>query len=80
MGDVAAFDAKKDFPTLLERVEKGETITITRGGVPVARLVPIDPTGRLDRAEVIRQLKEFGKGRRLNGVTVQELIDEGRRF
>jgi len=37
---VGSFDAKTHLPALLERVSKGESIQITRHGVPVAVLVP----------------------------------------
>ena len=37
---VGAFEAKNTLGTLLDRVEQGEEIVITRHGKPVARLVP----------------------------------------
>ena len=37
---VGLFDAKTHLSELIARVEAGETITITRHGRPVARLVP----------------------------------------
>ena len=37
---VGAYEAKTHLPQLLDRVEGGETITITRHGKPVAKLVP----------------------------------------
>jgi len=40
MADVGAFEAKTHFAQLLQRVERGEEITITRRGKAVARLVP----------------------------------------
>ena len=40
MHTVGSYEAKTHLPQLLERVEHGETITITRHGKPVARLVP----------------------------------------
>ncbi|MGI9025024.1 MAG: type II toxin-antitoxin system Phd/YefM family antitoxin, partial [Burkholderiaceae bacterium] len=44
METVGAFEAKTHLSELLQRVEAGSTITITRHGKPVARLVPIsDP-------------------------------------
>jgi prevent-host-death family protein len=43
MSSVGAFEAKTHFAQLLERAERGEAITITRRGRPVARLVPIGP-------------------------------------
>lgn len=37
--------AKTDLSRLLARVEAGEEVEIARNGVPVARLVPVDPAG-----------------------------------
>ena len=42
MDTIGAFEAKTHLAALLERVEHGETFTITRHGKPVAKLVPID--------------------------------------
>ena len=39
---IGAFDAKTHLSQLLDRVEQGEQIEITRRGRPVARLVPCD--------------------------------------
>ena len=38
--EIGAFEAKNKFGMLLDRVEHGEEIIITRHGRPVARLVP----------------------------------------
>ena len=80
METVGSFEAKTHFSALLERVAKGETITITKHGVPVAKLVPANAPAKRSREEVLRDLEEFGKGRSLGGLTFQQLIDEGRRF
>jgi prevent-host-death family protein len=40
MATVGAFEAKTHFAQLLQRVERGEEIVITRRGKEVARLVP----------------------------------------
>jgi prevent-host-death family protein len=40
MTEVGAFEAKNKLSFLLDRVEQGEEVTITRHGRPVARLVP----------------------------------------
>ncbi|WP_145735413.1 type II toxin-antitoxin system Phd/YefM family antitoxin [Nitrospirillum pindoramense] len=42
MSIVGAFEAKKDLAALLDRIEAGEEVIITRHGRPVARLSPID--------------------------------------
>ncbi len=81
MTSVGCYEAKTHLPSLLERVQKGERITITKHGVPVAVLIPADVTSKMSRQEAISELKTFGRGRKLpKGVTVKDLINEGRRF
>jgi prevent-host-death family protein len=46
MTEVGVFEAKNKLSELLDRVERGEHVTITRRGKPVARLVP--PAGARD--------------------------------
>jgi prevent-host-death family protein len=49
MLEIGAFEAKNTLGSLLDRVEQGEEIVITRHGRPVARLVP--NAGGIDRAQ-----------------------------
>lgn len=49
MPEVGAFEAKNTLGTLLDRVQRGEEIVITRHGRPVARLVPF--AGGVDQAQ-----------------------------
>ena len=79
MAEVGAFEAKTHLAHLLDQVERGETITITRHGRPVARLVPVSGTSRDERRRAIAQLKELRSGQMLGGLSIRELIDEGRR-
>ena len=48
MQEIGAFEAKNTLGALLDRVERGEEIVITRHGKPVARLVA--SAGGIDRA------------------------------
>jgi hypothetical protein len=43
-------------------------------------LVPTGDSGNRDRAGVVRQLDQFGRGRALKGIAMRELIEHGRRF
>ena len=79
MVTVGAFAAKAQFSALLERVTRGEEVTITKHGRPVARLVPAVAHDRERVAEAIRRIKELSVGNRLDGLTIRELRDEGRR-
>ncbi len=79
MSRVGAYEAKTHLSKLLERVAAGERITIEKHGVPVAVLQPAGNSRDKSPLEVIAELKQFRKGRRLEGITVRELIEEGRR-
>lgn len=76
---VGAYEAKTHLPRLLDEVEKGGRITITRHGVPVAMLVPVPGNATLRPEEAVERLLEFRRGRGLDGMSVREMIEEGRR-
>jgi prevent-host-death family protein len=80
MKTVGSFEAKTHLSALLDRAAKGERILITKHGVPAAMLVPPDATAKPSREEALRQIEAFGKGRTLKGISIRELIQEGRRF
>jgi prevent-host-death family protein len=79
MDSIGAYEAKTHLPKLLERVARGEKIIITKHGVPVAILQPIDPKLRSKPEQVIEEIKKFRTKNRLDGVSLRELIEEGRR-
>lgn len=77
---IGAYAAKTHFSALLDRVEKGDRVSITRHGRVVAVLAP--PPGVPDRTvdEAVAEIIALRKGRRLGeGLTVRDLIDAGRR-
>lgn len=79
---VGAYDAKTHLPQLLDRVEHGETIVITRHGKPVAKLVPATAEKvRPDVAQAVVDMLAFRdkQGPKLKGLKVRDLINEGRR-
>jgi prevent-host-death family protein len=76
---IGAYEAKTHLPQLLERVSRGDRITITKHGVPVAVLQPYDPDKRIDVAAVIAELRAFRAQNRLDDLTIQDMIAEGRR-
>jgi prevent-host-death family protein len=76
---IGAYDAKAHFSELLERVENGEELTITRHGSPVAKLVPVKRSvSPEERMTAIRRWQEASKGITLGGLKLRDLIDEGR--
>jgi prevent-host-death family protein len=81
MREIQASEAKTHLPQLLDDVERGETVVITRHGRPVARLVPDEDIRRAERAEAIATIKALRKG--VGKISVEELLsmrDEGRRY
>ena len=79
---MGAFDAKTHFSQVLDRVEHGETITITRHGHTVAKIIPVEKD--CPREKAVAALERM-KARRsqLKGASVQDIIDmarEGHRF
>jgi prevent-host-death family protein len=79
MQTVGSYEAKTHLPALLDRVAQGEEITITRHGVPVAKLIPVAGSQNPNVRETIQAMLEFRKGHRLGGLSVREMIEEGRR-
>jgi prevent-host-death family protein len=79
METVGAYEAKTHLPKLLERVSKGERITITKHGVPVAVLQSPDPEKAVDTKSVITELRKLRNKHSLDGLSIREMIDEGRR-
>jgi prevent-host-death family protein len=79
METIGAYEAKTNLPKLLERVIKGERITITKHGVPVAVLQPPESIRRTEPKQVIAELREFRRKHRLDGLSLRDMIEEGRR-
>jgi prevent-host-death family protein len=79
MTTVGTFEAKTYLSALLERVERGEEITITRHGRAVARLVPVGAVSRDRLEDTVARLQAFRKGRRLGDLSAKALIEAGRR-
>ena len=79
MHEVGAFEAKNKLGALLDWVERGEEVLITRRGKAVARLVPAEPG--FDRAKARRAadgLIQTRRGLTLGGLKIKDLVNEGR--
>ena len=81
---VGSFEAKTKLSELLDKVEAGETVTITRHGKPVAQLVPAqpdhDPEAMKALVDEIKRTR-VGRGKPAGpGTTIPELIKAGRRY
>ena len=80
MDQIGAYEAKTHLPRLLDRVARGESLTITRHGKPVARLVPV--AGDRDRAkEAAARIVERRKHlKRVPLADLMATIHEGHRY
>jgi prevent-host-death family protein len=79
MTEIGAYEAKTHLARLLERVARGERITITKHGVPVAMLVPVAGRAKVTPAETVAALRAFRRGKRLGALSLRDLVEEGRR-
>ncbi len=79
METISAFYAKTHLSALLDRVAKGERITITRRGIPAAMLVPIqDAAGKLTHEEIVEGMRELRKRVKPDRMRVREMVRAGR--
>ncbi len=81
MALVGAFEAKTHLSDLLDRVSRGEKITITRHGVPAAMLVPVEEAkAKLTHKEIVEGMRKLRNRVKPGKMTVREMVEEGRRF
>ncbi|HEX7389446.1 MAG TPA: type II toxin-antitoxin system prevent-host-death family antitoxin [Acidiphilium sp.] len=81
MRDIQASEAKTHLPQILDAVERGETVRITRHGRPIARIVP--EIGRR-QAEIDKAIANIKALRRRTGkITLEEILEfrhEGHKY
>lgn len=70
--EVQASEAKTHFARLLDEVERGETIIITRHGQAIARLVPEARVRQEEIDQALDDLTELGK--QTGTITVEEIL------
>lgn len=76
---VGAYAAKTTLPALLEFVERGHEVVITRHERPVARLVPVGPSAA--RGELVGRVRGLrGTLRLASGESPKDLVNAGRRI
>lgn len=74
---IGIYEARNRFSELLDRVQSGETIAITRHGQEVALLTPAHAQHHSAR-QAIDRLRALRRGSKLGGLRVRDLRDEGR--
>ena len=79
MPSIGAFAAKTHLGALLERVARGEEITITRRGKPIARLCPVRDRQAEQASTAAAELRALREATTLAGLDWRDLRDAGRR-
>jgi len=77
---IGTTEAKTHLSNLLDRVARGQKITITRHGVPAALLIPIiKTTPKLTHREIVEGMRALRKRVKPGKMSVRETVNEGRR-
>jgi prevent-host-death family protein len=80
MREIQASEAKVHLPQLLDDVERGETLIITRHGRRIARIMPEVDRRQEEMDKALAAIQEYRK--RTGRITMEELLsarDEGRK-
>lgn len=81
MRTIQASEAKTHFSRLLDEVERGETVAITRHGQVVATIAPVLDLGRQRALQAAAEIRAAGRKR--GRISVKEILsarDEGRKW
>lgn len=79
MKQIGSYEAKTHLADLLDEVQGGASVIITRRGVPIAKLVPVEtPQAMVEAAK--EGLKALRKQTLSGDLSIREMIEEGRRF
>ncbi len=79
MREIGAFEAKNRFGQLLDSIEAGESVAITRRGKIVAHLAPPGGAFNAEAARAAAQrIRLRRRGVTIGGSTIADLIEEGR--
>lgn len=79
MKSIGSYEAKTHLPMLLKQVAQGETFTITKHGLPVAMLVPVNKSIKPEASAVAQRIKQAPRWKLTKGISIKDLIEEGRR-
>jgi len=78
METVGIYEMRTRLGELMKKVMKGEEVTVTRHGVPVARIVPFEAPNKLSIRDAIEAMKQFGRDKSLRGMRLKKTIERGR--
>jgi prevent-host-death family protein len=79
MRSIGAYELKSHLSEVLDAVEHGQTVVVTRHGKPIARISPDADEKRQQASQAVKALLNFPRTPLPKGVTIRSLIQEGRR-
>lgn len=79
MKKIDVYDTRSRLSELIERVEAGEQVVLTRHGRPVVRMVAASEGERKSHSATVARIKALRKALDIRGVDIGALIKEGRR-
>ena len=80
MNSIGLHEAKSRLSELVVKASKGERYTITKRGIPIAQIVPMQiKYSQEDRAKAVQEIRKLRKDIKLGDLTIKELIEEGRK-
>ena len=79
MRKIGAYELKTHLSEVLDDVEHGQTVVVTRHGRPIARISPDAADQRQQVNQAVQSLLAFPRTPLPKGVTIRKLIEEGRR-
>ena len=79
MRTIGAFEAKTHLSEILEKAAQGEETLITRRGIPIAKVIPIEKDPHDIKSNLLQEFKQLRKKLTLGNLSWKELRDEGRK-
>lgn len=79
MRTIGAYELKTHLSEVLDAVEHGQAIVVTRHGKAIARILPDGAAAQEDVGKTVQALIDFPRTALPAGMTVRDLIDEGRK-
>jgi prevent-host-death family protein len=77
--NVGIYEAKSKLSQLVEKVEAGEEVILTRRGRPVARIVTVRSAAKRDRAVLLHEIRTLARKVRIpKRISLRDVIAEGR--
>ena len=79
MRTIGSYELKTHLSEVLDSVEHGQSVIVTRHGKPIARILPSEIAEREQVSQAVQSLLTFPRTRLPKGVTIRSLIEPGRK-